>query len=38
LSESRSKKTPVTNIFNDHHHEQISGSRSRNRFSAAFSD
>ena len=35
-SESSSKKTPVTDIFDDHHHERISGSRSRNHFSAAF--
>jgi hypothetical protein len=27
---------PVTDLFKDHHHEQISCSRSRNRFSAAF--
>jgi len=36
LSESRSKKTPVTDLFDNHHHERISGSRPRNRF-AAFS-
>jgi len=31
LSELRSKKTPVTDLFDDQHHEQIPGSRSRNR-------
>src|SRR5258708_14010555 len=36
MNESRSKKTPVTHIFHDHHHEKSTGWRSRNRFSGAF--